>query len=99
MRDDEIHFSRSGTSHFGKLTTEVKTRLSEDEKADLMRASQSFSERDDGLPALPERCLVHAVAQARNDRLRSADDGADFRVAHAVRGDLEEGGFDVHASL
>ena len=37
--NDEFHFSRSGTSHFGKLTTEVKTRLSEDEKADLMRAS------------------------------------------------------------
>ena len=36
---DDLHFSRSGTSHFGKLTTEVKTRLSEDEKADLMRAS------------------------------------------------------------
>ena len=39
MPDDDLHFSRSGTSHFGKLTTEVKTRLSEDEKADLMRAS------------------------------------------------------------
>lgn len=37
--NDDLHFSRSGTSHFGKLTTEVKTRLSEDEKADLMRAS------------------------------------------------------------
>ena len=39
MPDDDLHFSRSGTSHFGKLTAEVKTRLSEDEKADLMRAS------------------------------------------------------------
>ena len=39
MPNDDLHFSRSGTSHFGKLTTEVKTRLSEDEKADLMRAS------------------------------------------------------------
>lgn len=39
MPDDDLHFSRSGTSHFGKLTSEVKTRLSEDEKADLMRAS------------------------------------------------------------
>ena len=39
MSDDDLHFSRSGTSHFGKLTSEVKTRLSEDEKADLMRAS------------------------------------------------------------
>ena len=37
--NDDLHFSRSGTSHFGKLTTEVKTRLSEDEKSDLMRAS------------------------------------------------------------
>ena len=37
--NDDFHFSRSGTSHFGKLTTEVKTRLSEDEKADLMRAA------------------------------------------------------------
>lgn len=35
MPDDD----RSGTSHFGKLTAEVKTRLSEDEKDDLMRAS------------------------------------------------------------
>lgn len=39
MSDDDLHFSRSGTSHFGKLPAEVKTRLSEDEKADLMRAS------------------------------------------------------------
>ena len=39
MPDDDLLFSGSGTSHFGKLTTEVKTRLSEDEKADLMRAS------------------------------------------------------------
>ena len=39
MPDDDLHFSRSGTSHFGKLNSEVKTRLSEDEKADLMRAS------------------------------------------------------------
>ena len=29
MPDDDLHFSRSGTSHFGKLTTEVKMRLSE----------------------------------------------------------------------
>ena len=39
MPDDDLHFSRSGTSHFGKLTADVKTRLSEDEKADLMRAA------------------------------------------------------------
>lgn len=39
MPDDDLHFSRSGTSHFGKLTADVKTRPSEDEKADLMRAS------------------------------------------------------------
>ena len=37
---DDLHFSRSGTTHFGKLTGEVKTRLSEDEKADLMRAAR-----------------------------------------------------------
>ena len=43
--------------------------------------------------------LLPAVAQARNDRLRRADGGADFRVAQAGRGDLEEGGFDVHAPL
>ena len=40
MPDNDLHFSRSGTSHFGKLTSEVKTRLSENEKADLMRASR-----------------------------------------------------------
>ena len=57
------------------------------------------AERDDCLPALPERCLVNAVAQARNDRLRSADGGADFRVGHSRLGDLDEGGFDVHAQL
>ena len=45
MPDDDLHFSRSGTSHFGKLTAEVKTRLSEDEKADLMRASRPWPER------------------------------------------------------
>ena len=39
MPDDDLHFSRSGTSHLGKLAADVKTRLSEDEKADLMRAS------------------------------------------------------------
>ena len=65
----------------------------------LLRASQSLGERDDGLPALPERCLVGSVAQARNDRLRCADGGADFRVGHSRLGDLEEGGFDVHAPL
>ena len=27
MSDDDLHFSRSGTSHFGKLTAEVKARL------------------------------------------------------------------------
>ena len=44
---DDFHFSRSGTSHFGKLTGDVNTRLSEDEKADLMRASHiaGMSER------------------------------------------------------
>ena len=42
MSDDEIHFSRSGTSHFGKLTSEVKTRLSEDEKADLMHKANKI---------------------------------------------------------
>ena len=45
---DDLHFSRSGTSHFGKLTTEVKTRLSEDEKADLMRASRPWPEKGHG---------------------------------------------------
>ena len=36
MPDDDLHVSRPGASHFGKLTADVKTRLSEDEKADLM---------------------------------------------------------------
>jgi len=45
---DDFHFSRSGTSHFGKLTAEVKTRLSEDEKADLMRASRPWPEKGRG---------------------------------------------------
>ena len=31
MSDDDLHFSRSGTSNFGKLTADVKTRLSESE--------------------------------------------------------------------
>ena len=48
MPDDDLHFSRSGTSHFGKLTAEVKTRLSEDEKADLMRASRPWPEKGHG---------------------------------------------------
>lgn len=48
MPDDDLHFSRSGTSHFGKLTAEVKARLSEDEKSDLTRASHivGMSESD-----------------------------------------------------
>ena len=31
MSDDDLHFSRSGTSHLRKLTTDVKTRMSESE--------------------------------------------------------------------
>lgn len=42
MPDDDLHFSRSGTSHFGKLTTEVKTRLS------LLRALRLWPERGRG---------------------------------------------------
>lgn len=65
----------------------------------LLRASQSLGKRDDGLPTLPGGCLVNAVTKSRNDRLRCADGGADFRVGHSRLGDLEEGGFDVHAQL
>lgn len=55
------------------------------------RFPQPLRERDDCLPALPGGCLVNAVTKSRNDRLRRADDCADFRVAHACRGNLLEG--------